>query len=134
MTAPSNGVACYGGCSRRSENPEQEGWELLPITGKYRCGQCSRDLRLAGQEKPLSKLSSQPVPGPFEGRYYTCTVCGHLLTAEVHDALVAVVDCPACSAPDRFGPGVWIEEFTGYTWAEVQEHRRHRERKDGEPL
>ncbi len=60
-------------------------------------------------------------------RYYTCTGCGHVITDTEQNALLVAVDCPACKAPYRFGPGVWIEGFTGYTWEYVQERRRERE-------
>lgn len=44
-------VACYGGCGQRADDPEQQGWELLPITNKYRCGACTRALKLVSTEK-----------------------------------------------------------------------------------
>lgn len=47
--------SCLGGCGKKSENPEHQGWELLPITGRYRCGACSRELEVVGR-KPAANF------------------------------------------------------------------------------
>ena len=41
-------VICVGGCARskrNEESAEMSGWELLPVSRRYRCGECTRDLR-----------------------------------------------------------------------------------------
>jgi predicted SprT family Zn-dependent metalloprotease len=42
-------VSCAGGCGQKVEEPSKVGWDLLPITGRYRCGSCTRALRDAGR-------------------------------------------------------------------------------------
>ena len=37
-------VGCAGGCGLKSNNPEALGWARLEITGRYRCGDCTRAL------------------------------------------------------------------------------------------
>lgn len=44
LSADEPTITCYGGCGLQVVDPEQRGWELLPITGKYRCAACSRAL------------------------------------------------------------------------------------------
>ena len=41
-------IVCLGGCSRAkstAEAAELSGWEFLPVTLRYRCGECTRNLR-----------------------------------------------------------------------------------------
>lgn len=44
---------CAGGCGRviidPATNPSEPGWSYLPITGRWRCGQCERELREVGK-------------------------------------------------------------------------------------
>lgn len=52
-------VSCAGGCGAKTTEPEALGWELLPITGRWRCGACTGELRAAdrtrgGTEPPLA--------------------------------------------------------------------------------
>ena len=44
-------VTCYGQCGKKTDNPSRDGWEYLPITGKYRCFPCSQELELAAQDR-----------------------------------------------------------------------------------
>lgn len=53
-------VSCVGGCKQffESENPdalqkmaEAAGWGLLPITNRYRCGACERELKRASTQE-----------------------------------------------------------------------------------
>lgn len=39
-------IGCAGGCGRKTlaAGIEQSGWSCLEITGRYRCGECSRVL------------------------------------------------------------------------------------------
>lgn len=60
-----------------------------------------------------------------EGLYATCLGCKHALSAVEQNSLRAVISCPSCGATEQFGPGVFVEEFEGYTWDEVRE-QRHR--------
>ncbi len=45
-------VSCAGGCGSQTNNPEHFGWARLEITGRYRCGACTRALAA------VSKLGS----------------------------------------------------------------------------
>ena len=55
--------------------------------------------------------------------YVTCTNCAYAMHWEQHSALIGKVDCPRCNAHERFGPDIFIAEFTGYTAKEVLEHQ-----------
>jgi len=40
-------ITCSAGCKRDMPDEQaasQAGWEILPITGRWRCGQCGREL------------------------------------------------------------------------------------------
>lgn len=50
-----------------------------------------------------------------QDRYIVCSGCGYLMDFEEHEQLIGAVDCPRCNAPERFGPGIYIPEFKGYT-------------------
>lgn len=44
---------CAGGCGRvildPETNPSEPGWGYLPISGRWRCGQCTRELQEAAR-------------------------------------------------------------------------------------
>lgn len=44
-------VGCAGGCGTKltEQQAEQAGWERLPITGRMRCGACTRWLQKVSQ-------------------------------------------------------------------------------------
>ena len=45
-------IGCSSGCGRRVEDLDeglQKGWEFLPITQRYRCPQCYRDLKAVSE-------------------------------------------------------------------------------------
>lgn len=44
-------ISCAGGCGLKAteQRAEQLGWARLPITGRSRCGKCTRELEEAGR-------------------------------------------------------------------------------------
>jgi hypothetical protein len=52
-------------------------------------------------------------------RFVTCIRCAYVMPWIQHVHLRFSMPCPACGTEDQFGPGVYIEDFQGYTWAEV---------------
>lgn len=47
-------VSCAGGCGKVVPDDtaaEAAGWEFLPISRRYRCGQCTRELQEASKPK-----------------------------------------------------------------------------------
>jgi hypothetical protein len=46
-------VSCSAGCKRETEIPDDgrnpDGWERLQITGRWRCMECTRQLRAANE-------------------------------------------------------------------------------------
>ncbi len=55
--------------------------------------------------------------------YATCLKCAHVITWFENEQLRYAVDCPTCGAPKAFGPGVFVEDFYGYTWDEAIRQR-----------
>lgn len=58
-------IGCAGGCGKKTaaETVEKSGWSCLEITGRYRCGECGRDLvRAAGSAgtSPRSDVDNLP--------------------------------------------------------------------------
>jgi hypothetical protein len=56
MTSPSDPppkVSCSAGCKREVllSEAERTGWENLPITGRWRCPQCWRELQAINAPK-----------------------------------------------------------------------------------
>jgi hypothetical protein len=52
MTEPVHMTACNAGCGAKAETEllvdgKVASWEYLPITGRYRCGDCRRALQAA---------------------------------------------------------------------------------------
>jgi len=47
-------ISCAGGCGvkKTEQQAEAAGWARLPITGRMRCGICTRQLEEVGREKP----------------------------------------------------------------------------------
>lgn len=37
-------ISCSAGCKRAVEEPEKVGWEFLPISRRWRCPDCTREL------------------------------------------------------------------------------------------
>jgi len=58
-----------------------------------------------------------------QSRYVVCIRCAHVMPFFMHEALRVAVDCPTCSAPKQFGPGIYVEDFHGYTMDEVMKRR-----------
>ena len=56
-------------------------------------------------------------------RYVTCIRCGYAVTFFEHTQLRAAVDCPRCHTTDQFGPGVYVEDFEGYSLQEVLQQK-----------
>ena len=60
-------------------------------------------------------------------RYVTCMRCGYIMSWFAHTQLRVAVDCPECGpkpvASEQFGPGVYVEDFCGYTIAEAIRRR-----------
>lgn len=52
-------VSCAAGCKRTADNPEQAGWTCLQITGRWRCGQCEREL-WAARNTPGAPPRNEP--------------------------------------------------------------------------
>lgn len=47
-------VTCSAGCKREIQVSQlaTAGWELLPISGRYRCGSCWRELQAVNNPSP----------------------------------------------------------------------------------
>jgi len=54
-------ISCASGCGRQAESPEQAGWDYLQITGRWRCGACGLELRLAGAMVGAAGGSGDPL-------------------------------------------------------------------------
>lgn len=61
-------------------------------------------------------------PG-YDDRYVNCIRCAHAVSWLEHTMLRTAVDCPRCGAKNQFGPGVYVDDFRGYTLLEVL-HRK----------
>lgn len=59
----------------------------------------------------------------MNGRLVACIRCAYCVPWEQHSAMVAPVDCPQCGTAAQFGPGVYVPEFKGYKFEEVQRFR-----------
>jgi hypothetical protein len=44
-------ISCIGGCDKKLTEQQAElmGWQRLPITGRMRCGACTRQLEIVGR-------------------------------------------------------------------------------------
>jgi hypothetical protein len=51
MTNAKEPTACYGGCGQKELEPQAKGWDQLPITGRWRCMACTRQLQEASREE-----------------------------------------------------------------------------------
>lgn len=68
MSEPIDPIACAAGCKRTVADADaalQAGWELLPITGRYRCAVCWRDLN-AASTLPGTEAAYRPDPLPAD--------------------------------------------------------------------
>lgn len=43
-------ASCAGLCGKKVEEPEKAGWQNLPITNRWRCWACTRELEAAGKD------------------------------------------------------------------------------------
>jgi hypothetical protein len=57
-------------------------------------------------------------------RYVQCISCGHFTSWLEHVSLHADVSCPDCGARKQFGPGVYVDDFRGYTMLQVTTRRQ----------
>jgi len=54
-----------------------------------------------------------------ESRYLVCSGCGHITTWMEHTELRVCVDCPDCGRSRTAGPGVYEDDYSGYSLAEA---------------
>jgi hypothetical protein len=53
-------VHCSAGCKASTDDPVRAGWQALQITGRYRCGACTRALHAVRNiQAPAAPASSQ---------------------------------------------------------------------------
>lgn len=58
-------IGCAGGCGKKAdpEDIERLGWSFLHITGRWRCGECERDLaRAAHAEGGPPRIEADTLP------------------------------------------------------------------------
>jgi hypothetical protein len=68
-------------------------------------------------------MSEPALDANGEERFAWCQPCGYLMTWFDHSQLRFTMSCPACGCENQFGPGVYMDEFHGYTLAEAMRHK-----------
>lgn len=56
-------------------------------------------------------------------RYVKCINCAHAISWHAHEHLRVALDCHNCGCKKQFGPGIYIDDFQGYTLEEVMQRR-----------